>query len=193
MNTTNDQQYITNILGGDTNAYAVLVDRYKDLVFTLAMKMLKSREEAEEIAQDTFLKAYRNLSSFKGDSKFSTWIYRITYNTCLDRLKKQKRQQRTVAIDTFTENEIKTLDNALDIMEQKERKQVIQDCLQLLSKDNAILLTLFYFEELTLREISKIMGGTVNNLKVKLYRGRKQLATILKARLEPEEIERYER
>jgi len=193
MSATNDQQDIAKVLSGDTNAYAALVDRYKDLVFTLALQMLKSREEAEEISQDAFIKAYKNLSSFKGDSKFSTWIYRIAYNTCLDRLKKQKRQQRTVAIDEFTEHEVKTLDNALDYMEQQERKQAIQDCLQLVSKEDSVLLTLFYFEELSLKEISKIMGATVNNLKVKLFRSRKHLATVLKARLEPEEIEHYER
>ena len=86
--TTNDQVYIEAILNGDANAFAVLVDRYKDLVFTLALRMMKHREEAEEAAQDTFIKAFKSLNKFKGDSKFSTWIYRVAYNTCLDRLKK---------------------------------------------------------------------------------------------------------
>ena len=193
MTIKDDQQHIEKVLNGDTNAFSFLVDKYKDMVFTLAIKVTKNREEAEEISQDAFIKAYKNLSSFKGDSKFSTWIYRITYNACLDSLKKQKRQQRTVAIDEFTEHEVKTLNNALDHMEQQERKQAIQDCLQLVSKEDNVLLTLFYFEELSLKEISKIMGATVNNLKVKLFRSRKHLATVLKARLEPEEIERYER
>lgn len=193
MSATNDRQNITKVLNGDTSAYAVLVDRYKDLVFTLAMRMMKSREEAEEVSQDTFLKVYRNLSSFKGGSKFSTWVYRIAYNTCLDRLKSQKRQQKTVVIDEFTEHEVKTLDTALDVMERKERKQIIQDCLQLLPSEDSMILTLFYFEELSLKEISKIMGVSSNTLKVKLFRSRKHLATILRKQLEPEEIERYER
>ena len=153
--------------------------------------MVKSREEAEEVSQDTFLKVFKSLSKFKGDSKFSTWIYRVGYNTCLDRLKKNKREHQTVAIDEFTEHQIKTLDNALDNMELEERKQAIQDCLQLLPSKDAYLITLYYFEELSLEEISKIIGVAANNVKVKLFRSRKKLATILKERLEPEIIESY--
>ena len=82
--TTNDEYYIDLIINGDTNAFEVLVDRYKDMVFTLTLRILKNREEAEEAAQDTFMKTYKSLSRFKGDSKFSTWIYKIAYNTsCL--------------------------------------------------------------------------------------------------------------
>jgi RNA polymerase sigma-70 factor (ECF subfamily) len=86
--TINDKVYINKILNGNTNAFTVLVYRYKDLVFTLALRMVKNREEAEEVSQDTFIKVYNSLNRFKGDSKFSTWIYRVAYNTCLDRLKK---------------------------------------------------------------------------------------------------------
>ncbi len=192
MTTNNDQHLITKILEGDTNAFAVLVDRYKDLVFTLALRMLKNREEAEEVSQDTFIKTYKSLNKFKGDSKFSTWIYKIAYNTSLDRIKKHKRSHQTVTIDEFTEHQVKTLDNALDQMEQQERKQAIQDCLQLLPSEDSFLLTLFYFEELSLDEISKAVGLTANNVKVKLFRSRKKLTSILKERLEPEMINYYE-
>ena len=77
MDKVNDQHYINLVIDGDTNAFAALVDRYKDLVFTLSLKMLQNREEAEEAAQDTFIKVYKSLSRFKGDSKFSTWLYKI--------------------------------------------------------------------------------------------------------------------
>ena len=191
MTTNNDQHYINKILEGDSKSFAILVDRYKDLVFTLALRMVKNREEAEEVSQDTFLKVFKSLNKFKGDSKFSTWIYRVGYNTCLDRIKKNKRAQRTVAIDEFTEHQIKTLDNALDNMEMEERKLAIQHCLQLLPSEDSYLMTLYYFEELSLEEISKIIDITVNNVKVKLFRSRKRLATILKQRIEPEIIESY--
>ncbi len=92
MTTNQDQIIIDKILKGDTNAFAVLVDSYKDLVFTLALRMIKNREEAEEVSQDTFIKVFKSLDKFKGESKFSTWIYRVAYNTCLDRLKKIKRR-----------------------------------------------------------------------------------------------------
>jgi len=189
--TTNDQVYINKILDGDANAFAVLVDRYKDLVYTLAMRMVKNKEEAEEVSQDTFIKAYKSLNRFKGDSKFSTWIYRVAYNTCLDRLKKNKRQQQTVTIDEYTEHQVKTIDNALDRIETQEKQQAIKDCLELLPSEDSFLLTLYYFEELSLDEISKIVGLKPNNVKVKIFRSRKKLATILKERLDNETIESY--
>ena len=191
--TTNDQHCINLIIDGDTNAFAVLVSRYKDLVYTLALRMLKNREEAEEVAQDTFIKAYKSLNRFKGDSKFSTWIYKITYNTSLDRLKKNRKHFNDVAIDEFTEHKVKTIDNALDNLESKEQTTAIQDCIALLPSEDGFLLTLYYFEEQTLDEMSKAVGLTSNNVKVKLFRARKKLATILKNRLEPEIIEYYER
>ena len=188
----NDIYYINLIIEGNTNAFNILVDRYKDLVFSLALKMVKNREEAEEVAQDTFIKVFKSLSKFKGDSKFSTWIYKVTYNTCLDRLKKQKREQQVVSIDEFNTNQIKSIDNALDKMENEEREKAIQDCIQFLPADDAFLLTLFYFEEQSLEEIAKVIGLTANNVKVKLFRSRKKLTTILKEKLEPEIIEYYE-
>ena len=190
--TTNDQVYIEAILKGDTNAFTVLVDRYKDLVYTLALRMMKHTEEAEEAAQDTFIKAYKSLNKFKGDSKFSTWIYRVAYNTCLDRLKKNKRQQYTVEINEYTEYQVKTLDNALDQIEAKEKEQAIQECLALLPSEDSFLLTLYYFEELSLEEIGKIVSLKPNNVKVKLFRSRKKMATILKRRLDNDIIESYE-
>jgi len=190
--TTNDQVYINKILDGDTNAFTVLVDRYKDLVFTLALRMVKNREEAEEVSQDTFIKVYNSLNRFKGDSKFSTWIYRVAYNTCLDRLKKNKRQEYTVAIDEYTEHQVKTLENALDALEEQEKQLAIKKCLEMLPSEDSFILTLYYFEELSLDEISKITGLKPNNVKVKLFRSRKKLATILKQQLEPDIIESYE-
>ena len=189
----NDQPLIDAILAGDTQSFNVIVDRYKDLVFTLALRILKHREEAEEASQDTFIKVFRSLNRFKGDSKLSTWIYKVAYFTCLDRLKKQKREQHIVAIDEFTEHQVKTIDNALDMMEKEERKVAIQDCLQLLPSNDVALLTLFYFEELSLEEIAKIVDLTANNVKVKLHRSRKKLASIVRDRIEPEILEYYER
>ncbi|MEP6804108.1 MAG: sigma-70 family RNA polymerase sigma factor [Flavobacterium sp.] len=192
MSTMSDQHYIDKILQGETNSFAVLVDRYKDMIFSLAHKMIKNREEAEEVAQDTFIKVYNSLNKFKGDSKFSTWIYKIAYNTCLDRLKKNKKEDNNISIDEFSAHLIKTMDNALSALEEKERRQTIQDCLNLLPSDENFLLTLFYFEDQSLDEIGKIMNINANNVKVKLFRSRQKLAVILKKKLEPEIIDCYE-
>ena len=193
MTINDDQYYINLILEGDSNAFKVIVDRYKDLVYTLTLRMIKNREEAEEVAQDTFIKVYKSLKKFKGESKFSTWIYKIAYHSSLDRIKKNKKFQRNVAINEFTEFEVKTIDNALDRLEEDERKKALQDCIDLLPNDDGFLLTLFYYEELSLEEIAKIVGLTPNNVKVKLFRSRKKLATIVKHHVEPELIKDYER
>ena len=193
MATADDQHYINLVMKGDTNAFAVLVDRYKDMVFTLSLKMLKGREEAEEVSQDIFLKIYKSLNKFNGESKFSTWIYKVAFNTCLDRLKKNKRLQPFAGLDEFTEPEALSLMNVLDSIEDKERKQMIRDCMHLLPGEDSFLLTLYYFEEQSLEEIAKIIGITPNNVKTRLYRSRKKLASLLKDRLEPEILHYYER
>ncbi|WP_431158411.1 RNA polymerase sigma factor [Winogradskyella poriferorum] len=184
--TTNDDQIINAIKNGDTQAFSILVDRYKDLVYTLAIRMIKNREEAEEVAQDTFIKVFKSLDRFKGDSKFSTWIYRVTYNTCLDNIKKNKKHLNDVAIDEFTFNKLDTIDNALDHLMKQERSQLIKQCIEKLPEDSSALITLFYFEEMSLEEISKIINVETNTVKVKLYRARKKLAVILEQYLQPQ-------
>ena len=191
MTTNDDQLLIKAIKNGDTKAYAQIVNRYKDLVYTLALRMLKHREEAEEVAQDTFIKIFKSLDKFKGDSKFSTWIYRVTYNTCLDRIKKNKKYINDVAIDEFTFNKLGTMDNALDNLIKEEKHVLIKKCIHKLPEDSSALLTLFYFEELTLDEISKIINLEANTVKVKLFRARKKLAVILEQYLEPQNSLNY--
>ncbi len=188
-----DTYYIEKVLAGDTKSFAVLVDRYRDLVFTLALRMLKNREEAEEVAQDTFIKVFKSLSKFKGEAKFSTWIYRITYNSCLDALKKYKQEYQKDTIDEFTERQLATLDNAFEILADKEQSQIIEACLRKLPEEESFLLTLYYFDEQSIAEIAKIVAISEANVKVKLFRSRKKLAALLKEKLEPEIIEQYER
>ena len=193
MDKVNDQHYVNLVIAGDTNAFAALVGHYKDMVFTLSLKMLQNREEAEEAAQDTFIKIYRSLGRFKGESKFSTWIYQVTYNNCLDRLRKQKRSRTFVDLDEFAEYEVRSLMDALDTIEEAERKQMIKNCLNLLAPEENFLLTLYYFNEASINEISVIMNINVNNVKIKLFRTRKKLAAILKTKLEPQIINKYEK
>ncbi|MGS2726780.1 RNA polymerase sigma factor [Psychroserpens sp. BH13MA-6] len=193
MTTNNDQILINQIIDGQTSAFSALVDNYKDLVFTLALRMLKNREEAEEVAQDTFVKIFKSLDTFKGDSKLSTWIYKVAYHSCLDRIKKNRKFMNDVEINAFTEHQVKTIDNALERMEIKEREEAIANCIDQLPSEDSFLLTLYYFDDLSLEEISKIVGISANTIKVKLFRCRKKLATILKQQLEPEILEYYER
>lgn len=192
MSQPDDQYYIDAIKkGNDANAFRCLVDRYKHMVYTLAMKMLKNTEEAEEIAQDVFLRVYQALPDFKGDSKFSTWIYKIAYYRSLDYLKKQKRNLGTSSLDDEIEYHLPSVENTLGSLEAQERKKAIRQAIAALPEKDALLVTLHYLEELSLKEISTIMDLSVNTLKVRLFRSRKRLAGLLKNELEPEILENY--
>jgi len=188
MNTKPDEYYINETLNGNVNAYAFLVERYKHMVFTLTMRIVKNREEAEEVSQDVFVKAYKNLKSFKGESKFSTWIYKIGYYASLDVVKKNKRQINSINIDEFNEGNIGSMQDGLKYLEAKERKKVINDALLRLDEDEQVILTLYYFEEMPLKEISKVVNLSLENIKVKLFRARKKLFSLLKNVIEPRTI-----
>ncbi|MFY7672510.1 RNA polymerase sigma factor [Tenacibaculum sp. MEBiC06402] len=193
MTTINDQTYIEKTIKGDTNAFSYLVEKYKVMVFSLAMKMLKSREEAEEVSQDTFIKAFKNLSKFKGDSKFSTWLYRIAYRNCLDSLKLNKEKYRSDTIDEITINQINSTDNILEDISRKERAILMKTCLDKLPEEERTILWMFYYDELSLKEIIEITDFSESNLKVKLHRARKRLLSIVEKNVEPELINHYGR
>lgn len=191
MTIDNDQLCIDKVLKGDTNAFSYLVDKYKDMVYTLAMKVVKDKEEAEEISQDSFIKAYKSLSKFKGDSKFSTWLYKITYNNCMDVVKKKARRYNITEIDEVVENKLEAIENTLDSIERNERSEILKHCLDYLPEDEKSILWLFYFKELSLKEIIEVTSLSEANIKVKLHRARKRLLTIVKDKVEPEIIRHY--
>ncbi|WP_299051034.1 sigma-70 family RNA polymerase sigma factor [uncultured Polaribacter sp.] len=193
MTNTKDKLYIDKVIDGDTNAFSYLVDNYKNMVYSLAYKMTKNKEEAEEISQDTFIKAYKNLSNFKGDSKFSTWLYKIAYHATLDAVKKNKRNASTFEINEITYNQIKSVENILEGIERKERAKILNECLLKLPEEERSIIWMFYYEELSLKEIIEISGLSEANIKVKLHRARKRLLVIVEKTVEPEIIENYGR
>ena len=193
MTKLTDEHYIDKTLLGDTNAFAYLVDKYKDMVFTLAIKIVKNRELAEEVSQYAFLKAFKYLPKFKGDSKFSTWLYKIAYNTSLDSIKKNVNQYNNVAIDEITVNYISSVETILDGIEREERAEIINNCLEQLPEDEKAILLFFYFKELSLKEIVEVTSMSETNIKVKLHRARKKLLSIVKNTVEPELISHYGR
>ncbi len=183
MNTTTDKELIDQTLKGDTRSFGILVERYQNFVFTIVYRMVKVREEAEEVSQDSFIKAFESLSSYRGEAKFSSWLYSIAYRKALDALRKNKKYKASEIIDDITEGEI---DNALHFLEEKERKKTIQDCILKLSEDEAAIITLYYFEDQSVREIAGITKLSEDNIKVKLYRSRKKLFSMLKHFVLPE-------
>jgi len=193
MTTTKDQLYIDKVINGDASAFAYLVDNYKNMVFSLAYKMTNNKEEAEEVSQDTFIKAFKNLSNFKGDSKFSTWLYRICYHTTLDAIKKNKKNNYTFEINEVTYNQIQSVETILQGIERKERSVIMDKCLMKLPDEERSILWMFYYDELSLKEIIEVTNLSEANLKVKLHRARKKLLTIVEKNIEPEMIENYGR
>lgn len=193
MTPHNDNHYIKKTLGGAVNSFGILVEKYQDMVYGLAYKMLKNREEAEEVSQDTFIKAYKSLSRFNGDSKFSTWLYRIAYNTSLDLIKRNAKFQNSVEIDDVVSGELVEFDTIYESIEKKERAKIVEACMAKMSKEERGILHLFYFEELSIKEIVEVTSEKENNVKVKLHRARKKLFTIFKTTVSSEIYSHYER
>jgi RNA polymerase sigma factor (sigma-70 family) len=191
MNYSDDNHHIQLVLNGDTNAFSALVDRYKNMVFTLCLKLVKSREEAEDLSQECFIKVFKSLGSFKKEARFSTWLYTITYHTCLDRIKKLKKEQSIVNMDSFTENEVASLQHNMEALQEKERKELVKECLDLLNEEERWMLTLFYLEEQSIKEIAMIMGISETNTKVKIFRSRKKLVGLLQSQKELEIFNQY--
>jgi RNA polymerase sigma factor (sigma-70 family) len=171
-----DTEIINRVLKGDRQYFSELVTRYQNYVFTLVLRFTENREDAEEISQDVFVKTYRSLADFRGDSKFSTWLYTIARTTCITFLRKKKLE--TTSIDN--ENTLLQLENKessfkANVVEQKSRTAMVNKAIQLLSPDDAQIITLFYKAEQSLEEIGKILGMEPNTIKVKLHRARQRL------------------
>ncbi|HMR92388.1 MAG TPA: sigma-70 family RNA polymerase sigma factor [Chitinophagaceae bacterium] len=172
----NDNQIIGKVLAGEQQAYSLLVSRYQNYVFTLAMRLTKNREDAEEVAQDSFVKAYRYLADFRGESRFSTWLYSIVNTTGITFLRKKKLE--TYSLDNekvFEAADNQGTDSGANVIEQKSRITMVNRAIALLSTDDAAIITLFYKNEQTLEEIATILGIEANTAKVRLHRARARL------------------
>jgi len=170
-----DSHYIERVINGDVSAYSSLVEKHKNLVFSIAVKILNNREDAEEIAQDTFLKAYASLKSFEKKSKFSTWLYRIAYNGAISRKRKKKMDVVEIDDHIMFNYSIDEISSNVHQIHESEQVQLIDKALKILPEDDNLLITLFYKSEHSIEDISYITGLTQSNVKVKLHRIRKKL------------------
>lgn len=174
MNSLTDNLIIDKILDGNANAYGVLVNRYKNRVFTLAQNILLNKEDAEEVAQDAFLKAFNALPSFKKQSTFPTWLYRIVVNVALNKKKLKKFIVADINEEITTEEDYKIYP-LLEQYESRDQKKFIQLAMSALREDERICITMFYLNELSVSEIHELTQISVANIKVLLHRGRKHL------------------
>ena len=172
----NDTEIISKVLSGDHASFAVLVNRYQSYVFTLTLRMVKGREDAEEVAQDVFIKAFKYLADFKGASKFTTWLYTIVNNTCISFLRKKKLDIHSLDNEkVFEVAENQDSGIRADMIEQKSKLAMVNDAINMLTRDDAQIITLFYKAEQSLDETAQILGIETNTAKVRLHRARTRL------------------
>lgn len=186
MKNNQDKKIIEQVLRGDVAAFSLIVEQYKKMVFTLALNILKNREDAEEATQDTFFKAYQSLAGFKGESSVSTWLYRIVYHTSISMLR--KRKETTVDLEGLERmpTSISTQPQNGQRLEIQDRKRMLKDALMQLEEDDAFIVLLFYYKEQSVEEIATITSLSVSNVKVKLHRSRKKLQEILSVTMKTE-------
>ena len=176
-----DGELIRRIVAGDTGPFAILVERYQHMVYTLAVRMLRNPERAEEAAQDIFVKAYQALGGFRGTSKFSTWLYRIAYHRCLDEADRIRRELRYLGDSDPDRSQQADPETVWTRLMDAERSALLEKALDGLPPDDRALLSLFYLQEQSLSEIAEITGKRPGTIKVGLFRARERLKEILSA------------
>jgi RNA polymerase sigma factor (sigma-70 family) len=179
MDYKGDILYIEQVLAGNSNAFSYIVDRHKNKAYNLAFRICGNNEEAEEIAQDSFLKAYRSLKGFKMKSSFATWLYRIVYNTAISHVRIKKKG--VLSLEDFPADATDFIgENTSEEEAEKEyRSSLINFALQKINEEERGLISLYYYEEMSTEEISDVTGISKSNIKVKLFRARQKMLEII--------------
>lgn len=182
----NDRELINKVLDGDRNAFASLLSRYQNYVFTVCFRILKNREEAEEAAQDTFVKVFKTIKTFKQDSKFSTWLYSVAFRTAIDHSRRKKMNTSSIdSEDNFLQIKDKK-STPMELMANQNLKTVLATVIHTLPPTEASIITLYYQGEQTVKEIAKTLKLSESNVKIKLYRTREVLKNKLSRYLRAE-------
>ncbi|HOX83296.1 MAG TPA: sigma-70 family RNA polymerase sigma factor [Chryseolinea sp.] len=182
---TNEEEFqcIDRVLAGDQQAYAILVDKHKYYAFSIAMKVLQNKVEAEEVAQDAFVKAFHHLSKFNREAKFSTWLYRIVFNTAISAKRKNRQIFQSI------ENTIVEYNPGSEgTLESTDKKKYVNQAMAKLSDADRTALSLFYLEEFSLDEIAAITNLAANTIKVRIHRARQRMADELTLILKQEAL-----
>lgn len=177
-----EEEAIAKSRNGDHAAFAWIVKEYKHMTYTVAMRVLRHREEAEEVTQDAFVKAYQNLAGYQGGSKFSTWLFSITYRTAISKLR--GRRATTSDLDNVPETFTTSVDS--NSGEIGDRRAALEYALAQLGPEDSAVVSLFYLHEQNVEEIVTATGLSASNVKVKLHRCRKKLFEILNQHLKEE-------
>ncbi len=173
---------IDRILAGDKQLYARLVDNYKSYAYTIAYKVTENKSDAEEVAQDAFIKAFHYLKGFKRGARFSTWLYRIVFNTAISHKRKNSRVFQS--IECTHEHAVE----ADPTLESSDKQVFINKALNRLNEADRLSIQLFYLKEFSLEEVAETMGQKINTTKVRVHRARQRLADELRSILKKEAL-----
>jgi RNA polymerase sigma factor (sigma-70 family) len=179
MDHKSDIYYIEQILEGNCNVFSHLVDRHKNKAYNLAFRICGNHEEAEELTQDSFLKAYRSLKSFKMKSSFATWLYRIVYNTTISHVRVKKKG--LLSLEDFPADATDFIGTSTsdEEAEKEYRTSLINFAMQKINEEERGLISLYYYEEMSTDDISEVTGINKSNIKVKLFRARQKMQEII--------------
>jgi RNA polymerase sigma-70 factor (ECF subfamily) len=181
-----DSVYIRKVLEGSTDDFRYFIRKYKDLAFSVAVSVVKNEFDAEEVVQESFIKAFKNLKSFKGKSEFKTWFYRIVINEAFKRVQKTKKEiilptgENLPEADDFT--------NTFRGMNDEEQQVLVAESLKRIPPKESLSLQLFYLEGNNIDEIANITGWSEANVKVILHRARKHLLLVVNMLIEKEHL-----
>ncbi|PHN06680.1 RNA polymerase sigma factor [Flavilitoribacter nigricans] len=178
-----ESRWIIAARKGNRLAFRRLVEKYQNYVFTIALRILKRREVAEEVAQDVFLKVYTTLDSFEGKSKFSTWLYTIAYRTAIDVARKKQLPTQELADERTGNWKDDFHEDGLQRVSRQDLQQYLKQAIDQLDPLDASIITLYYLHEKMVKEIAEITGLTETNIKTKLYRLRDRLRETLTQQL----------
>jgi RNA polymerase sigma factor (sigma-70 family) len=176
-----DTEIIQQILRGGEHGYAILLQRYRARVYSLTLRIIGKREDAEEAAQDAFIRAFRALERFEQRARFSTWLYRITYNVALDYVQR-KRKHEVSSLEEENEEADDSIIPADMRLEHEELRRAVVQALDTLRPEYATVLSLFYLHDQGYDEITEITGLPLGTVKNRLHRARSILRSTVLAK-----------
>ncbi|MBN8665934.1 MAG: RNA polymerase sigma factor [Chitinophagales bacterium] len=181
MDKQNDEAIVLSVLKGNVTDFRHLVDRHSNLAYRTAFSVCQSHEDAQEITQDAFIKAFLSLASFQRKSKFSTWLFRIVYYTALNHLEKTKSYKKSVNLygSEYDFDELADFTIPGQLTQREEQEKFVHEALTQLNPDDRLALSLFYMEEKQQKEISQLTGWSLSAVKVRIFRARNKLQEVL--------------
>jgi RNA polymerase sigma factor (sigma-70 family) len=179
----NQQELIAKLQQGDEQAFKAIVEAWQDMVYNTAIGIVQNPEDAEDIAQETFVQVYQSVDSFRGEAKFSTWLYRIVVTKSLDHVRKKKRKKRFAVLQTFfgeaEENSVADFQHPGIVIEKKERANELFKALKRIPDKQRVAFTLHKLEGMSYQEIAEIMNTTLYAVESLMQRAKNNLKRVL--------------